>query len=135
MSSSIYNVKYDSLENDIIHYDNIMYAFPLSVPELNVSVNITTATSISLFWTSADSVIMDNYMYEVMWKRDTSGECSDEDESSTIITDGSTNYDIVGLEEDSSYSITVTARNMTGNNTINETVIAETEEAGKIGLS
>ena len=40
-----------------------------------------------------------------------SGECPDEDEDSISLTDGSTNYDILGLEEDSSYSITVIASN------------------------
>ena len=36
------------------------------------------------------------------------------DEGSTTITDGSTSYDIMGLEEDSSYTITVTATNVAG---------------------
>ena len=107
-----------------------MYAPLVSVPELNVSVDITTATSISLTWTSADSA-MNNNVYEVMWKRDASGECSDEDEGSTTITDGSTSYDILGLEEDSSYSITVAARNASRSNPVNETVNVETKDAGK----
>ena len=47
--------------------------------------------------------------YEVMWQRDTSGECPDEDEGSTTITDGSTDYTITELEEDSTYKVTVTA--------------------------
>ena len=44
-----------------------------------------------------------------MWQRDTSGECPDEDEGSTTITDGSTDLTITGLEEDSTYNVTVTA--------------------------
>ena len=44
-----------------------------------------------------------------MWQRDTSGECPDEDEGSTTITDGSTSYIITRLEEDSTYKVTVTA--------------------------
>ena len=52
--------------------------------------------------------------YEVMWERDTSAECPDEDEGSATITDGSTSYTITGLEEDSNYTITVTATNAVG---------------------
>ena len=65
----------------------------------------------------------------MMWQRDTSGECSDEDEGSTTITDGSTSYDIMGLEEDSSYTITVTATNVAGRST--DRVTEMTLEAGE----
>ena len=48
---------------------------------------------------------------------------------SATITDGSTNYDIMGLEEDSSYSITVTATNAAGSSAV---VVTEmTLEAGE----
>ena len=66
----------------------------------------------------------------MMWQRDTSGECPDEDEDSISLTDGSTSYDIMGLEEDSSYSITVTASNAAGN-AVSNTVTAITLEAGE----
>ena len=69
--------------------------------------------------------------YEVMWQRDTSVGCSDEDEGSTTITDGSTSYEIMGLEEDSSYSLTVTVANAAGSSEVSETVTAMTEEAGE----
>ena len=65
----------------------------------------------------------------MMWHRDTSGECSDEDEGSTIITDSSISYDIMGLEEDSSYTITVTAANVAGSSAVS--VPAMTLEAGE----
>ena len=45
------------------------------------------------------------------WQRDTSVGCSDEDQDSITITDGSTSYTISGLEEDSSYIINMTASN------------------------
>ena len=64
-----------------------------------------------------------------MWQRDTSVGCSDEDEGSTTITDSSTSYEIMGLEEDSSYSLTVTAANVAGSSAVSET--AMTEEAGE----
>ena len=66
-----------------------------------------------------------------MWRRDTSGECPDEDEDSISLTNGSTSYDIMGLEEDSSYSITVTASNAAGS-AVSNTVTAMTLEAGEI---
>ena len=68
--------------------------------------------------------------YEVMWERDTSGECPDEDEGSATITDGSTSYTITGLEEDSSYTITVTATNAAGS-AVSEPVTGMTGEAGE----
>ena len=70
----------------------------------------------------------------MVWQRDTSGECPDEDEDSTTITDGSTSYDIMGLEEDSSYSITVTASNAADSRAVSNTVTAMTLESGKITI-
>ena len=73
-----------------------------------MSVESTTATTISLSWTSAGSMVDS---YEVIWQRDTSGDCPDEDVGSTTLTDGSTSYSITGLEESSNYTITVIAIN------------------------
>ena len=97
----------------------------LAVKAPVLSTTTITATSISLSWTSAGS---EDVSYEVMWQRDTSGECpDDEDEDSdTMITD--TSYDITGLEEDSSYSITVRAINDAGSSEV--TVTEMTLEAG-----
>ena len=64
-----------------------------------------------------------------MWQRDTTGECSNEDEDSATITD--TSYTITGLEEDSIYSITVTASNTAGSSAISSAVTAMTLEAGE----
>ena len=89
-------------------------------------VDYSTATTISLSWTSAGSVVDS---YEVVWQRDTSGDCPDEDEDSMSITDGSTSYMITGLEEDSSYTITVEAMNSIGMATSN-TATGMTQEAG-----
>ena len=77
-----------------------------SVP-IRPSMRIDTlaATSISLSWSFPSGSMVTSY--EVMWQRDTTGECPDEDEDSVTIT--GTSYDITGLEEDSSYSITVRA--------------------------
>ena len=88
----------------------------------------TTATTISLSWSVPSGSVVDSY--EVMWERDTSGECPDEDEGSATITDGSTSYTITGLEEDSSYTITVTATNAVGS-AVSHPLTGTTGEAGK----
>ena len=91
-------------------------------------VSSITATTISLSWSVPSGSVVDSY--EVMWERDTSGECSDEDEGSATITGGSTSYPITGLEEDSSYTITVTATNAAGS-AASEPVTGVTGEAGE----
>ena len=66
---------------------------------------MVTATSTSLSWTSAD---LEDVSYEVMWETDDVGGCSGgSDMNSTTITDDSTSYDVMGLEQDSCYTITV----------------------------
>ena len=92
-----------------------------------ISVTSTTSITISLSWTSVGSVV-DNYV--VMWERDTSRECPGVDKDSTTITGGSTSYTISGLEEDSSYTITVTATNAAGS-AVSVPVTAMTGEAGE----
>ena len=91
-----------------------------------INVDTTTATTISLSWTSAGSVVDS---YEVVWQRDASGDCLDEDDGSTILTDGSTSYNITELEEYSNYTITVMAVSNVENATTN-TITATTGEAG-----
>ena len=67
--------------------------------------------------------------YLIEWQRDTSVGCSDEDQDNTTITD--TSYTISGLEEDSRYTITVTASNTAGSSEVSNSVTAVTEEAGE----
>ena len=94
----------------------------------SVTVNSTTATTISLSWSVPSGSVV--YSYEVVWERDTSGECPDEDEGSATITDGSTSYTITLLEEDSSYTITVNATNAAGS-AVSDPVTGMTGEAGE----
>ena len=92
-----------------------------------VMVHSTTSTTISLSWNAASGTVNS---YEVMWERDTSGECPGMDEDSATITGDSTSYTISGLEEDSSYTITVTATNAAGS-AVSVPVTAMTGEAGE----
>ena len=94
----------------------------------SVTVSSTTAITISLSWSVPGGSVEDSY--EVMWERDTLGECGDEDEGSTTITDGSASYTITGLEEDSSYAIAVTATNAAGS-AVSDPVTGITGEAGE----
>ena len=73
----------------VYSYFTLIYTVPA---QTSVTVGTTTATSISLSWTSAGSEVDS---YEVMW---TSDECPDDvDEGSAIITE--TSYIIEGLRE------------------------------------
>ena len=91
-----------------------------------LAVDSTTATTISLSWTSAGSIINN---YTVVWEKQTTEECPNKDGASFVITDGSTSYTITGLEEYSSYDITVTASNIDGS-TISDPMYGMTNEAG-----
>ena len=93
-----------------------------------LSVAKVEATSVTLSWTSGGS---EGVSYEVMWQRDTSVGCSYVDGDSATITDGSTSHDIMGLEEDSSYNITVRASNTAGSNATSDTVTVMSPEAGE----
>ena len=98
-----------------------------------IDVVSTTATSIRLSGGVPSDSVADSY--EVMWQRNTSVGCPDEDEGSITITDDSISYDIMGLEEDSSYIITVTAYCLDGScetSTIASSIAAVTLEAGEM---
>ena len=103
---------------------------PCAVPgQPTVSLISITSTTISLFLSNTSGSVVTEYL--IQWQRDTSVGCSDEDQDSTTITDGSTIYTISGLEEDSRYTITVTASNTAGSSEVSNSVIALTEEAGE----
>ena len=87
-----------------------------------ISVDSTTATSITLSGGVPCGSVADSY--EVMWERDTSIGCSDEDEGSATSIG-----EITDLQEDSVYTITVTASNSAGSS--EDTVTAMTLEAGE----
>ena len=116
--------------NTILSY-SIIHDVPVPGPGMpSVSVVTTTATSITLSWSVPSGSMVTSY--EVMWQRDTSVGCSNEDEDSRTINTNSisTAYTISGLEEDSLYRITVIAVNSIAS-IVSETVTAVTEEAGK----
>ena len=87
----------------------------------------TTPTTIHLSWTSSGTVV-DNY--EVSWKRNKDEKCPAIDMHNSTITVSPDSYTITGLEEDSSYTITVTAINAAGK-VFSVLVTGVTMEAGK----
>ncbi|CAI8028414.1 Receptor-type tyrosine-protein phosphatase S, partial [Geodia barretti] len=89
------------------------------------SLDSTTATTISLSWSVPSGSVVTEYLIE--WTRDTSVGCSDGDTGSTTIT--ATSHTIPDLEEDSRYTITVTASNGAGSSEVSSTVTVMTREA------
>ena len=95
-----------------------------------VTVVSTTSTTIQLSWTSSGPEIDS---YEVMWVRDTTGECFEEHMNNTTINDDSfTSYNttITRLEENSSYIIIVFEINVAWS-AVSVQVIGMTMEAGE----
>ena len=89
-----------------------------------ITVDSTTATSITISGGVPSDSVADGY--KVMWQRDTAVGCPDVDEGMT------TNVgEIMNLQEDSTYSITVVAFNSAGSSEVSNTVTAMTMEAGE----
>ena len=103
-----------------------VYFCTLAVGQPSVVVGTRTATSISLSWRSPSGLAVTSY--EVMWQRDTSVGCPNRDEGS--VSTSSTNYDIMGLEKDSRYSLTVLAPNGASSSAVCNSVTVMTDEAG-----
>ena len=107
----------------------ILFSYPVpGQPTLNAGS--TTATSISISWSVPSGFVVTSFL--VQWQRNTAIGCPDEDQDSTTIMDGSlTTYDITGLEEDSEYSVTVTASNTVGSSAVSNIITGMTLEAGE----
>ena len=87
---------------------------------------MTTTSSITLPLVGVEYV-----RYEVTWQTADVGGCSGGSHANrTIITDGSTSLDIMRLEEDSCYSITV-KNNLTMSNNTKVSIVVVTSEAGE----
>ena len=91
-----------------------------------VDETVITATSLYLSWTSAGS---EDVSYEVMWETDDIGGCSGGSVMNSTIT--IKHYNILRLEEDSSYSILVRAYNSASSSVVSDPVSIMTLEAGK----
>ena len=85
-----------------------------------------TSTTVPLSWTSAGSVVIS---YKVEWLYD--GECSGVRGGRATVDGVTTRYTIEGLEEYSTYSITVTATNDVSS-AVSEVATVKTIEAGEV---
>ena len=94
----------------------------VSSPE--VTVESVTPTNISIDWTSGGR---EGVEYDVIWTY--SGTCSGINGGSTSVG-GNRSYTIPGLEEYSTYSITVIARNSLGS-TVSDAINGTTGESSK----
>ena len=113
-------------ESNILYYkkifnDTTYMIYTVPDPPV-ITVDSTTATTIIISGGVPSDSVADSY--EVMWVRDITVGCSNEDEGMTTSVG-----EIANLQEDSNYTITVIAFNSAGNS---ETfVIAMTMEAGE----
>ena len=115
----------------IIFNDTTYMIYTVPDPPV-ITVDSITATSITISGGVPSDSVADSY--EVMWETDDVGGClsGGSDMNSTTINSGSiTSYEIMGLEEDSTYIITVTASNSAGDSGLGSPVTRITMEAGE----
>ena len=106
---------------------SFLHIVPFPAPVLHTSP-IVTATTITISGSLPSGSVVTGLT--VKWQRDTSVGCPGIDEGSTIVSGAFSTYTIAGLEEDSRYSINVTATNAAGNGPVSNTITATTTEAG-----
>ena len=116
-----------SISNNYVHFTSLHCILTAPGQPTVVMVNSITPTTISLSWTAANGTVDS---YEVVWVRDTSGQCPDVDMDNAIISGSSTSYTISELQEDSNYTIIVVATNAAGS-AVSVPVTAMTVEAGE----
>ena len=99
-----------------------------TVPDqLTVSVGLIGGNTISLSWSIPSGSVVTSY--EVVWQRDTTVGCLFEDEGSVTVSGASSGYFLNILEQDSRYTITVTASNAAGSSQV--TITEMTNEEGE----
>ena len=99
---------------------------PVEAPSITVQSSSVTPTTIPLSWTSAGSVVDS---YEVMWTAGP-GDCPGVSGGSTTVDGDTTSHTIEGLEEYTTYTITVTATNAVGS-AVSDQATQRTSEASK----
>ena len=105
-------------------YFNTLYSNFSAVAAPFLSVDSTAVTSLSLSWTAGGS---GNVSYDLVWFRVTlEGSDQERNKENVTITDGSTGYNVTGLEEGRKYEFTVTAGDATGSTGVSNTVSAMT---------
>ena len=78
----------------------------------------TTPNTVDLTWSEAGSMALNDFDINISWQRSSSDLCQYEDANSTIISGLMSNATMYGLEEYSSYIITVTIGSRISNSTV-----------------
>ncbi len=92
----------------------------------DLTVTMITATSITITWTQSSNIFIDRYEVSYMY---TIRRCSASPGQGMNITSGSArSYNLMSLNEDSTYTITVTAINDEGSRS--STITADTSTSG-----
>ena len=96
----------------LIHSYIVPLPTTVTAPELTtLSIESTTAMSITLRWSVTSDSLVDRYV--VMWEKSKSAVSV----TVTITDPSATTYTLMGLESETTYSITVTASNNVGSTT------------------
>ena len=98
----------------------------VEAPSITVDTSSINSTAIPLTWTRAGSVVNS---YDVMWTPG-GGECSGVSGSSASVDGDTVSHTIEGLEEYTTYTITVTATNDVGS-AVSDQVTGRTSEDSK----
>ena len=98
----------------------------VTAPSITVNTSSINSTAIPLTWTSAGSVVNS---YDVMWTPG-GGECSGVSGGSDSVDGDTVSHTIEGLEEYTTYTITVTATNDVGS-AISDQATGRTSEDSK----
>ncbi len=93
----------------------------------DLNITMVTATSINITWTQSSDIFIDRYEVSYMY---TIRRCSTSPERGMNTLSGSArSYNLMSLNEDSNYTITVTAINDEGSKS--STITADTFTSGK----
>ena len=104
----------------------ILSSLTVEAPSITVNTSSINSTAIPLTWTSAGSVVNS---YDVMWTPG-GGECSGVSGGSDSVDGDTVSHTIEGLEEYTTYTITVTATNDVGS-AISDQATGRTSEDSK----
>ena len=110
-----------------VWYHSILSSLKVKAPSITVDTSSVTSTAIPLTWTSAGSVVNS---YDVVWTPGGGGECSDVSGGSDSVDGDTVSHTIEGLEEYTTYTITVTATNNVGS-AVSDQATGRTSEDSK----
>ena len=109
------------------HSTLLLYTVPSAA--ILSSTPAVTATTITITGRVPSGSVVTGFL--VVWQRNTSVGCSDEDEGSIAANGGFTSYTVARLEPGNRYTIRVRAFNAAGRGPVSNEISAMTEEASE----